>query len=68
MLEIINHVFFRVSTPFGPGCVVGYYRELNYFLGQWEEKAAPDYTFLVAMDSGGEMVLPGNNCKLESEK
>lgn len=67
MSEIIE-IYFRVLTPFGAGLVIGFYRELNYTFGTYQEKESPDYTFLVAMDSGGEMVLPGNNCKLEIEK
>lgn len=65
MSELIDSVFFRVATPNGPGLVIGYYRELNYIFGQWEEKKNPDYTFLVAMDSGSVMVLAGAACKLE---
>lgn len=65
MLEIIESVFFRVVTPFGPGLVIKYYRELNYFLGNWTEKESPDYTFCVALDHGPEMVLAGADCRLE---
>ncbi len=67
MSEVIE-VFFRVATPFGAGLVIGFYRELNYLFGAYQEKESPDYTFLVAMDSGGEMVLPGAGCVLEIEK
>lgn len=67
MPEIIE-IYFRVLTPFGAGLAIGFYRELYYAFGVYQEKEYPDYTFLVAMDSGGEMVLPGSGIKLEGEK
>ena len=67
MLDRITDIYFRVMTEKGPGLVVEYYRELNYIFGMYEEKVGPDYTFIVALDSGDVVTIDGNKCKIIME-